>query len=220
MASVDDKNAEVVNIAYRKLHSDFEKINLPFLFSQSNNQPNMDPEIEIVAVVPPPGPRPVEVCPVSNGTICPICTFEFEDGERVVVMGCDGRHIMHSGCYEMMAEDDKRQQEQTYAHTLFEAVRRHEGASKCPVCRQASHCAIEALAMVFYSGKTTEDAIRILDGDVMADVVGVNTHPGHDLWLEQESRITAIVGDNPMVWDAFEDNLTDSSDEEWFDAEG
>jgi hypothetical protein len=187
------------------------KINLPFLFSQINNQPTMDPEIEVVAVTPAPEPEPAEVCPVKGA--CPICTFDFEDGEKVVVMHCDGRHILHSDCYEAMAEDDKKHQGETYAHTLVEAIRRHEGASKCPVCRQMSHCAVEAVAMIFYSGKTADDAIPIKDDDAMAEADVVHPHPGRALWLEQQQ------GHSPNVWGAFEDD-EDEDDEEWFDAEG
>jgi hypothetical protein len=123
---------------------------------------NMD-EIEVLAIVPPAEPRPVEVCPVKGG--CPICCFDFEDGERVVVMGCQGRHIMHSGCYDAMVKEDKRHQGETYPHTVLEAVRRHEGASNCPVCRQMSHCSTKAIAMIFYSGKTLDDAIPVNDVD-------------------------------------------------------
>jgi hypothetical protein len=123
----------------------------------------MDAEIMVVAVVPAPEPVPVEVCPVKGA--CPICCFDFEDGEKVVVMGCQGRHIMHSGCYEEMVKQDQQHQRDTYPHTLRETVRRNEGASDCPVCRQMSHCSTEAIAMIFYSGKTADDAIVIKDED-------------------------------------------------------
>jgi hypothetical protein len=178
-------------------------------FSQIDNQPKMDPQ-EVVA--------PAEVCPLNNGVLCPICMFDFEDGERIVVMGCQGRHILHSECYELMVEEDKRHQGETYAHTLFEAVRRHEGANKCPVCRQMSHCAVEAIAMIFYSGKTADDAIVIKDeddDDMSSDDVGELgevPHPGYGIWLQQHCHVQENY---PWV---FEDDISDSDDEEWFDA--
>jgi hypothetical protein len=184
------------------------KIKFAVSFSQSNNQPNMDPEIEIVAVVPAPEPVPVEVCPVEVTGTCPICCFHFEDGQKVVVMGCNGRHIMHSGCYDKMTEDDKKHQEETYPHTLQEAVRRNEGASKCPVCRQMSHCSTEAIAMIFYSGKTADDAIVIKDEDDGGD---------SDVVDEPEPYPWELPG-YPWVWGSPEDHdefFDDDDDEDW-----
>jgi hypothetical protein len=166
-------------------------------FSQIDNQPKMDPQVKVVT--------PAEVCPLNNGMLCPICMFGFENGERVVVMGCSGHHILHSECYELMAEDDKQQQGETYAHTLFEAVRRHEGANKCPVCRQMSNCAVEAIAMIFYSGKNLEEAIVIDDDEddvMLSDDVG------------ESGEVPHVQENYPWV---FEDDISDSDDEEWFD---
>ena len=44
-------------------------------------------------------------------------------------------------CY---GHHDRQMIADTYAATLFEAVRRAEGAEKCPVCHRMSHCAVEA----------------------------------------------------------------------------
>jgi hypothetical protein len=165
----------------------------------------MDIEIAVVAVVPPAEPAPVEVCPVKGA--CPICCFDFEDGEKVVVMSCQGRHVMHSGCYDAMVEEDKRHQAETYPHTVLEAVRRHEGASNCPVCRQMSHCSVEAIAMIFYSGKTLDDAIPVddVDGDVMDGEP--ETYP----W---DSPNYPWVWANPEDYDDFFD-ADDADDSDW-----
>jgi hypothetical protein len=181
--------------------------NLSFLFLTNQarqSTKNMD-EIQVVAVVAAPEPKPVEVCPVKGG--CPICCFDFEDGEKVVVMGCQGRHIMHTGCYEAMAKQDQQHQRDTYAHTLREAVRRHEGASDCPVCRQMSHCCTEAVAMIFYSGKTVEEAIVIKD-DVDDDVMDVDKPETYPWDLPNYPWVWA----NPEDYDDFFDDDGDDSD--------
>ena len=51
----------------------------------------------------------------------------------------------------------------THAATLFEAVRRAEGAEKCPVCRQMSYCTVEARAQTYYPGSGARDDAIVID---------------------------------------------------------
>jgi hypothetical protein len=188
-----------------------------FFFSHKSglqiNQ-NMDTEIAVVAVVPAREPEPAEVCSVKGA--CPICCFDFEDGEKIVVMGCQGRHVMHSGCYDAMVEEDKRHQRETYPHTVLEAVRRHEGASNCPVCRQMSHCSTEAIAMIFYSGKTLDDAIPVEDGgdDVDDDVMDVDEPETYPWDLPNYPWRWANPEDHDSFFDA-----NDGDDSDWTESD-
>ena len=110
----------------------------------------------------------MDICNIT-GELCPICLEGFRDGARVIVMGCNGGHIMCGECYDAYEQRQREEAEATVAATLFEAVRRNEGADKCPVCRQMSYCATEAVGYRFYSGKTKDDAIPV---DEEESVVG------------------------------------------------
>lgn len=58
---------------------------------------------------------------------------------------------------------DIQRQRNEDGNTIFEMVRRAEGADQCPVCRQMSHTSVEARAQNYYpgSGATSGDAIVI-----------------------------------------------------------
>lgn len=90
---------------------------------------------------------------------CPICLEEIHDGDKVVILSCGGGHFVCEGCYDKHTAMDRDHIKDTYANTLWEAVRRAEGADKCPVCRQMSHCATIVAAK--RTGRTNEDAIEI-----------------------------------------------------------
>lgn len=113
-------------------------------------------EVQVVKVVPAP-----EACPVGANSQCAICFEQFNDGAEVVIMGCGGGHIFHGKCHREFAKHDVQHQLNTYAHTLYEAVRRAEGAEQCPNCRQISYCASVAAAKNYRNGKTAEEAIVI-----------------------------------------------------------
>jgi hypothetical protein len=106
-------------------------------------------EVQVVRVIPAPGPPPSEVYPVDKDTVCPICFNEITDGTRVTILTCGANHFICSRCYQEMTFHDTEQQGRTSPTTLFEAVRRNEGADQCPQCRRMSHCSIEAIAQVF-----------------------------------------------------------------------
>lgn len=130
-------------------------------------------EVEIVAVVPPRETEPVDVWD-TRGQPCPICLKDIDNGDKIVVLSCGGNHFLCKGCHHVYEAHDRRMQagsieapgdadESDDDLSLSELVRRTEGADKCPVCRQMSHCAAEVVAQNYYpgSGRTEEEAIMI-----------------------------------------------------------
>lgn len=136
----------------------------------------------------------MDIIPVT-GITCPICLKEFDNGNEIVVFSCGGGHLFCKGCYEDYAAFDR----QTVADCLSEAVRRAEGADKCPSCRQLSHCATIGIAQRFYpgSGRTEEDPVTILDDDV-ADTDGDErlTHEWNETQSDYFDRDDIL--DDPM----------------------
>lgn len=108
-----------------------------------------DDSVEVIDHPPDPPLLRLEGCPVPKDLECPLCLNTISDGTRIVVLGCDNRHILCSHCYNNMTAHDVEHQRSSEAPNLAEAVRRHEGADKCPTCRGTSPCSIEAVAMVF-----------------------------------------------------------------------
>jgi predicted secreted acid phosphatase len=64
-------------------------------------------------------------------------------------------------CHLAFQEDDKKHQQETYAHTLFQAIWPVKGADKSAVCYQMNHCATKVVDQKFQSGKTEDGAILI-----------------------------------------------------------
>ncbi|KAH9993597.1 hypothetical protein BJV77DRAFT_997723, partial [Russula vinacea] len=62
---------------------------------------------------------------------CPICIVDFEDGDDVRVLPCDGRHVFHQACVDPW---------------LLEL------SSSCPICRHD----FQALEMMLTGGEPTE----------------------------------------------------------------
>lgn len=36
---------------------------------------------------------------LSQNRICPICTIDYEPGEKVAVLGCHTKHMFHENCF-------------------------------------------------------------------------------------------------------------------------
>lgn len=105
-----------------------------------------------------------DVCDVS-GKLCPICLSEIGNGDPVYVLSCGGDHFLCTDCHHNHEAYDRQIVDGTHANTMFELVRRNEGALICPVCRRMSHVATEAVAQNYYpgSGNTAEDPVEIID---------------------------------------------------------
>ena len=125
------------------------------------SEDNDDDEVEVVAVVPP-SREPEDVWDVQ-GRPCPICLKDLDNGDKIMVMSCSGNHFLCKDCHVGYGHHDRQMIGDTYAVTLFEAVRQAEGAEKCPVCRQMSHCAVEARAQTYYPGSGASDDPIMID---------------------------------------------------------
>ena len=118
-------------------------------------------EVEVVAVVPS-SREPEDVWDVQ-GRSCPICLKDLNNGNKIMVMSCGGIHFLCKDCHEGYGYHDMRMIADAYVATLFEVVRRVEGAEKCPVCCQMSHCAVKARAQTHYPGSGTSDDSIVIE---------------------------------------------------------
>ncbi|EJD02936.1 uncharacterized protein FOMMEDRAFT_146698 [Fomitiporia mediterranea MF3/22] len=74
-----------------------------------------------------------EVMPEAIGRdTCPICIIDFEEGDAIRVLPCEGRHVFHQACVDQW---------------LLEL------SSSCPICRQDFHALEEMIA----SGDSTRE---------------------------------------------------------------
>ena len=128
--------------------------------SETQEEMSVD-EVEVVAIVPP-SREPEDVWDVQ-GRPCPICLKDLDNGDKIMVMSCSGNHFLCKDCHVGYGHHDRQMIADTYAVTLFEAVRQAEGAEKCPVCRQMSHCAVEARAQTYYPGSGASDDPIMID---------------------------------------------------------
>ena len=128
--------------------------------SETEEEMSVD-EVEAVAVVPP-SREPEDVWDVE-GRPCPICLKDLDNGNKIMVMSCSGNHFLCKDCHEGCGHHDRQMIADAHAATLFEAVRRAEGAEKCPVCRQMSHCTVEAGAQTHHPGSGASDDAIVID---------------------------------------------------------
>jgi hypothetical protein len=87
---------------------------------------------------------------------CRICTEDFNNGDPAVILGCGNGHVLCGVCYTELKHHDREAIANTYANTLWEAVRRNKGADKCLICCQMSHVSTEVIAQKFYTGKADD----------------------------------------------------------------
>ena len=118
-------------------------------------------EVEVVAVVPP-SREPEDVWDVE-GRPCPICLKDLDNGDHVMVMSCGGNHFLCKDCHEGHGHHDRQMIADACAATLFEVVRWAEGAEKCPVCRQMSHCTVKARAQTHHPRSGASDDAIVID---------------------------------------------------------
>ena len=128
--------------------------------SETQEEMSVD-EVEVVAVVPP-SREPEDVWDVQ-GQPCPICLKDLDNGNKIMVMSCGGNHFLCKGCHEGYKHHDWQMIADACATTLFDLVRRAEGAEKCPVCRQMSYCTVEARAQTYYPGSGVSDDAIVID---------------------------------------------------------
>ncbi len=127
--------------------------------SETREEMSVD-EVEVIAVVPP-SREPEDVWDVQ-GWPCPICLKDLNNGDKIMVMSCSGDHFLCKDCHEGHGHHDRQMITDTHASALLEAVRWAEGAEKCPVCHQMSHCAVKARAQTHCPGSgASDDAIMI-----------------------------------------------------------
>ena len=88
---------------------------------------------------------------------------DLDNGDKIMVMSCGGNHFLCKDCHEGCGHHDRQMINDAHAATLFEAVRRAEGAEKCPVCRQMSHSTVEARAQTYYPGSGVSDDAIVID---------------------------------------------------------
>ncbi len=91
-----------------------------------------------------------------------ICLKDLDNGNKIMVMSCGSDHFLCKDCHEGYGHHDRQMIADAYAAALSEAVRWAEGAEKCPVCHQMSHCTVEAKAKTHPPGSgMSDDAIMI-----------------------------------------------------------
>jgi hypothetical protein len=93
---------------------------------------------------------------------CPICLERLNDGDRLVILSCDGGHMFCEECFKKQVELDKKHIAETYANTPFEAARRRKGALICACCRGLSTRA------TIFKAKTSDGAA---DDAIMGDAL-------------------------------------------------
>lgn len=79
-----------------------------------------------------------------QGRPCPICFKDFENGDEVMTVSCGGGHVLCKGCHSTCQAHGILRQRNGDRQTIFEMVRRAEGADQCPVCCQMLHASVEA----------------------------------------------------------------------------
>jgi len=90
-----------------------------------------------------------------EGGPCPLCREEFKHDDVVCILSCPGGHHMCGGCHANLQEFDRQKQVSEIGIprarlnlSVFEEVRRNEGADVCPFCRGMSHCCTKVWVVV------------------------------------------------------------------------
>lgn len=95
-------------------------------------------------------PLTINPADVDHGTTCPICVCEFEEGEDVRILPCDGRHRFHRDCIDPW---------------LLEV------SSLCPLCRLDLSGATAAAASARERPAEEEETEEIETGHAEAQVI-------------------------------------------------
>jgi len=114
-----------------------------------------------------------------EGGPCPLCREEFKHDDVICILSCPGGHHMCGGCHANLQEFDRQKQVADIGVprailnlSVFEEVRRNEGADLCPFCRGVSHCCTKVWVVVPPPTEEDEDGIVSVWTVYKEDMIG------------------------------------------------